>query len=303
MSLQFLQALVLSLIPGLFWLWYIQGLGRTRREPLWMLALASIAGAASTWGVLTTYDVLGKLAPGFTAMPNGSLPRLFYFVVAVGLLEEGWKMLACWLSVYHLKHFEEPVDGLLYAGCSALGFATAENVKYILEFGGPYVLVGRSLLSTFGHVVMSGVWGYALGMRKLKGKKQGPLWLLALFAAALGHGLYDWFLIEGYTVLGVATLGVLWWLFDQRIEETARLSPYRTHRVHRVRECPHCGILSRAEGLFCSGCGKQNEPTQSLCANCLKPAEGESCPSCGCRFSSAAASPERSSPESPALPA
>ncbi len=278
-----LRALLLSLIPGLFWLWYIQGLGRTRREPIWMMALACLAGAASAEGVLLSSDALDRVAPGFMDLPYDPWKQLFYFIVAVGLMEEGWKMLSCWLSVYFLKDFDEPVDGLLYAGCSALGFATAENVKYILAHG-ELVLVGRALLSTFGHVLMSGVWGYALGMRKARGKKQGPLWLIGLFGAALGHGFFDWFLMQGYTLLGVATLGFLWWLFSQRIEETARLSPYRTHRVHRVRECPNCGILSRAEGPYCSGCGKQNEGP-AMCPNCLKPAEGESsCERCGCLF-------------------
>lgn len=284
MSWEALQAILLSLIPGLFWLWYIQGLGRRRREPLWMLALACLAGAASPLGVLYSGEMLDRLAPGFMEMPAGAAGQLFYFIVAVGLMEESWKMLACWLSVYFLPAFDEPVDGLLYSGCAALGFATAENVKYILDSQDPSILIGRALLSTFGHVLMAGVWGYALGMRKARGKKQGPLWLLGLFGAAVGHGFYDWFLWRGHSLLGVGVLGGLWWLFSQRVEETARLSPYRVHRVRRARECPTCGILSRAEGRYCSGCGKELEPTPPLCGNCLEPAEGERCAACGCVF-------------------
>lgn len=278
------QAILLSLVPGIFWLWYISGLGRQRKEPLWMMGLACLAGGCSTAGVLFCSDHLDKLAPGFMDMPDSSLGRLFYFTVAVGLMEEAWKMLACWLSVYFLKDFDEPVDGLLYSGCTALGFATVENVKYLVMSNDPTIIVGRALLSTFGHVLMSGVWGYALGMRKSRGKKQGPFWIIALFASALGHGFYDWFLVEGHAWLGVATLGVLWWVFSQRIDETSRLSPYRTHRAHRVRECSHCGILSRAGGPYCSGCGKESEQPVVVCGNCLQPVEGDVCRHCQCLF-------------------
>ncbi len=284
MSLEALQALLLSLVPCLFWLWYIQGLGRYRQEPPWMLVLALLAGAGSAYGVLVSCDLLEDRAPGFLAMPHGAWGQLFYFVVAVGLMEEAWKMLACWLAVYFLPSFDEPVDGLLYAGCVALGFATAENIKYILEAGGPAVLVGRSILSTFGHVLMSGIWGYALGMQKCR-PSRAPLWLLALFGAALGHGLFDWFLIQGWPLAAVGVLAGLWWLFSQRIEETARLSPYRVHRVHRVSECPHCGILYRADAIYYTGCGHRCEPSAGLCANCLSPAVGEDrCDNCGCLF-------------------
>ncbi|MCE7873767.1 PrsW family intramembrane metalloprotease [bacterium CPR1] len=284
MSLEAIQALLLSLVPCFFWLWYIQGLGRYRREPAWMLGLALLAGAGSAYGVLLTCDFLEELAPGFLTVPHEPLRLMFYFVVAVGLMEEGWKMLCCWLAVYFLPSFDEPVDGLLYAGCVALGFATAENVKYILEAGGPAVLVGRAILSTFGHVLMSGVWGYALGMQKCR-PSRAPLWLLALFAAALGHGLFDWFLTMDWPLAAVAVLAALWWLFSLRIQETARLSPYRVHRVHRVRECPRCGILHRAAASYCTGCGQRNESASAVCANCLTPAGGEErCARCGCLF-------------------
>ncbi|MEW6277622.1 MAG: PrsW family glutamic-type intramembrane protease [Candidatus Eremiobacterota bacterium] len=294
MRFEVVQAVVLSLIPGLFWLWYISSLGRYRREPWWMMALACAAGAASTEGVLWTSAWLSRNIPGVMNTPEDPLRQLVYYVVAVGLMEEFYKMLAVRLTVYNLRSFDEPVDGLLYAGCSALGFATAENVVYILGAGDPTILVGRSILATFGHVLMSAVWGYALGIQKLrrwqgKARRSGPqLLVVALLISAAAHGLYDWLLMQGQPLLAVGVIAGLWWLFGNRIGETQRLSPYREHRVRRVRECSSCGILARSEAAYCTGCGRPMEGTvgEPLCGNCLSPAalDREACAHCGCHF-------------------
>lgn len=52
--------------------------------------------------------------------------------------------------------FDEPGDGLVYSTAASLGFASLENLFYIVQFG-PAVMILRAPLSTAGHVVFGAV--------------------------------------------------------------------------------------------------------------------------------------------------
>jgi hypothetical protein len=152
MFLELLWASFLSLIPGLFWMWYLLSVDRVRRTHVGLLLLAFVAGAGAGWATLWSHDLLAPYAGRLDDRGGGPLQLLLFYVVWVGLFEEFWKMMAVRLTVYNLRSFREPLDGLIYGGASALGFASLENVIYIANHGA-HVLLGRSILSTFGHVL------------------------------------------------------------------------------------------------------------------------------------------------------
>lgn len=265
--------MILSLFPAAFWLWYLAGVGPPRKRPWSVYALAFGAGVLSPWPVL---------ALGGPGLPSGWLAMLAYFVLAVGLVEEGAKLLAARLTVYYHRAFRDSLDGLVLSGCIALGFATTENVVYVERFG-ESVLLGRAILSTFGHVLMSSFWGLALGRRRGL--------LAALGVAALVHGLYDWLLVMGQPLLAVLFLGVLWHLFRQRVVESVLADEHRPRVSRRRFECGACRTLVREEARFCTNCGQSTPANPVLvCGNCLTPVAGTAvCAGCGCRFIGAAA--------------
>ena len=84
----------------------------------------------------------------------------------VGPVEELCKFAAVRLGPYRSLYFDEPVDGLVYASAASLGFASLENLFYVLEYG-PEVMIAPPL-STVGHLVF--VWGFALGQYCFKRK-------------------------------------------------------------------------------------------------------------------------------------
>jgi RsiW-degrading membrane proteinase PrsW (M82 family) len=100
------------------------------------------------------------------------------------------------LFVYRNKEFNEPLDGIIYAAAAALGFASLENVLYVIDWHTGHVQWGalgiRSLLALPGHVIFATTWGYALGRQKFDASYR--VWPMVILAALL-HGLYDFLLM------------------------------------------------------------------------------------------------------------
>jgi RsiW-degrading membrane proteinase PrsW (M82 family) len=261
------QALFWSWMPGAFWLIYVESRA-PHRSSRWRLGSAFVAGALSVSGVFAFHGATARLGWETGQPPQNPLLLLAYFCTAVGLLEEICKLLAVLLVCWPRSDFREPWDGLSCASAAALGFATAENFKYVLDFGDPSVLLGRFLLSTFAHVVMSGVWGYALGLAK---QRSGGRWTLmeALGWSAVFHGFYDWFLTMGWALGALAVFIGLIVVFRQRLQESYFTSAGRQGSTQRVRECSQCRSLGRAEYAYCPQCGAQQWSEQVYCLSCL----------------------------------
>ncbi|MGE0489748.1 MAG: PrsW family intramembrane metalloprotease [Vulcanimicrobiota bacterium] len=261
--------MALSLVPAAFWLWYLAGLGS--KQP----GSGRACLAAFGLGLLSPLVVLALPAP---AMPNQVLSLLVFFVVAVGLVEETSKMLVGLLAVKLLKR-RDTIDALLLGGCVALGFATTENVVYVHRFG-ETVILGRAMMSTFGHVLMSAFWAFALtaGARRLVG---------GLVAAAVVHGLYDWLLMIGWGWAAVGFLLLLWSIFRVRVVTGHLEASHRVFVTRKVVECRACHTLVRAEVAYCTQCGKARAGDEKIaCRNCLVTVDPDapSCPGCECRF-------------------
>jgi RsiW-degrading membrane proteinase PrsW (M82 family) len=249
------RAILLSLLPGLFWLVYLRSLSRRQRISPWLWVWALGLGWASTELTLFLSHRLG--VERLMALPV--LGLLIYFLFGVGLIEEGAKAACAFLGLSAPGLARDPLVTLQLSGAVALGFATAENVQYVLGYG-ETVLVGRFIFSTLGHVLFSSVWGFAMGAREGAAGQVRPRWgflLGSLVLSSLAHGLYDWFLVTDRMVLAVLTLAVLWSGFRQAALEAYLRQEYDRELPYESRECPVCTVLTRAEGRFCSFCGSQ----------------------------------------------
>ena len=264
-----MTGVVLSLVPAAFWLWYLAGLGSKQPGSARACVIAFCLGLLSP---------LGALALPQPAMPHQVLGLLVFFVVAVGLVEETSKMLVGLVAVKVLGR-RDSLDALLLGGCVALGFATTENVVYVYHMG-ETVILGRAMMSTFGHVLMSAFWAFVLtsGVKRLSG---------GLLAAAVVHGLYDWLLMIGWGWAAIGFLLLLWSIFRIRVVVGHLEASHRVFITRKVIECRACHTLVRAEVLYCTQCGKaRSGDEKTACRNCLVTVEpaSEVCPGCECRF-------------------
>ena len=120
----------------------------------------------------------------------------FYCVIGIGAIEEFVKILPLLLVMAFSKALKEPIDFVVFASISALGFAFIENLIYFDE-GGLNTIQGRSLSSTVTHMFDSSLVAYGIAIGKFAKKKNWGWYFLIFYAlASICHGFYDFWLIN-----------------------------------------------------------------------------------------------------------
>lgn len=142
-----------------------------------------------------------------------------------------------WFVLFHLLYnhteFDEPYDGILYAGALSLGFATTENLLYSIfmpaDFG---AMLLRALLPVSGHMLFGVIMGYYLGRAKFSASrnKKKMFLLLSLTVPLILHGLYDWIIVtrEHDWIFAIVPFMLLLWVFGLSKMKSAHIkSPFR----------------------------------------------------------------------------
>ena len=198
-----LAVFIVSLVPGLLWLWFFARQDR-RREPLSALLLAFFAGMIAVAPAALVEFPFRELI----ATPPNLFVRFLLAFLVIGAAEEGAKLLAVYFAVFRSREFDEVVDGIIYAVAASLGFAAVENLLYAAAFG-IGTAPARAVVTTLAHASFGGVAGLYLGIAKLY-PGRGLLAALPGFAAAAGlHGLYD-FLIMAKLVHPAAAVALVY---------------------------------------------------------------------------------------------
>ncbi|MCA9723963.1 MAG: intramembrane metalloprotease PrsW, partial [Kurthia sp.] len=86
-------------------------------------------------------------------------------VFFTGVIEEFFKWIFLILVIYHHVEFDDPYDGVLYGAAVSLGFATVENVIYLMSYGMDTAFL-RAILPVSSHALFGVVMGYYLGKAK-----------------------------------------------------------------------------------------------------------------------------------------
>lgn len=128
--------------------------------------------------------------------------------------EELVKVLAFALSfLVFRKHYNEPLDYLIYCSLAALGFSALENFLYFRNHGAG-LFVGRGILSTVGHMFDTALFAYGIILYRFRYQKR-RFWLVPLFfiLSVSAHSFYNfWLLFPGFKPYGY-WVTVLFFLF------------------------------------------------------------------------------------------
>lgn len=201
--------------PVLFWSAYHWYKDRHRPEPPGYLLLSfglGVAGGMLSGQLYLLLDALGLHYNPYALAADNLSALLLYAVFGIGLVEETAKFLPFLLIGIRHHHFDEPIDGIIYASFGALGFATHENLYYLSWLSG-WEGLGRGIASPLVHVMFASIWGYAVGRAHGLGRAVWPAALVGLLLAALAHGLYDFFAIglpDWAGIGAVAVIGAIW---------------------------------------------------------------------------------------------
>ena len=184
---------VAAIIPAAFYLAIFLWLDRYDPEPSGTLIFAFV------WGAIIAVFV-SAIVNGLSMMALGDL---LTGIISAPVIEEASKGLGVLLiALFFRKDFDSVVDGIVYAGVVALGFATMENIDYYgtsLGEGGVSSLIGtffvRGVMSPFSHVLFTCMTGIGCGIARethnTPVKIAAPL--IGYFAAMFLHALWNTF--------------------------------------------------------------------------------------------------------------
>lgn len=219
--------LLLAVVPGLAIAWFIYRIDKYEREKFFPLTLAFLLG------MLITLPIMEAQKWFFTMgwEQSASLfPALFVSFILVSLPEETVKFLALLFCSAHKRHFNEPLDGIVYSVMISMGFATLENIYYALEFGMPTTAL-RALTAVPAHAVFAAMMGYYVGKATFQTQKKRPLLLKGWAVAITVHGIYDFFIIQeiydALALLAIVTLTISLFFAFRLIREGQEASPFK----------------------------------------------------------------------------
>lgn len=205
---------VMALIPFAIVFIAVRWIDRWEPEPRLAIVFAFLWGAGVS--VLIALIVGSELDQLLVNLSQGNEFAYEFLGAAIQapLVEEGGKgiglLIIFWVA---RKHFDGPVDGLVYAAWVAGGFAFTENILYfggqLLDSGGIdgdvfEIFLIRGLMSPFAHVMFTAATGLALGFAARRTGAVGAIgfFIVGLIPAILLHALWNGALFFVYDFYG-----------------------------------------------------------------------------------------------------
>ncbi len=166
-------AAIVAFVPATLYLLPLIWLDRYDPEPLWLLALAfAWGGLVAVIVSFVVNTVIGSVA--FVATNSPEAATFVGAVISAPIFEEASKGVGVLvLLIFFRRYFDDILDGIVFAGVIALGFATVENVLYYgraVDGGGlaglTILFFMRGILSPFAHVTFTAMTGIGCGIAR-----------------------------------------------------------------------------------------------------------------------------------------
>lgn len=168
---------------------------RFDREPVYLL-LAVFAGGALA--IIPTI-VIERFLSEFNIF-NGLLRAAYTAFIVAGFSEELMKRLVVTQLAYRKPAFNEKLDGIVYSVFAALGFATVENVMYVVFRFADVESVGfyRAIISVPAHMLFAVTMGYYLSLAKFATDEKTSKYYYrkSLTSPLILHGIFDFILMS-----------------------------------------------------------------------------------------------------------
>ncbi|WMJ79003.1 PrsW family intramembrane metalloprotease [Sedimentibacter sp. LTW-03] len=195
-----LNLLITAITPGLALGLIIYWFDRHDREPLRVLMKVFFMGVVS---VVPTV-LIENLLSSFNFFP-GILGAAYTAFIIAGLTEEFMKRKVVLKYVYYNPVFDEKLDGIVYCVMSALGFATIENIMYVVFRFSDIESIGlyRAVLSVPAHMLFAITMGYYLSLAKFSATPENSRYYFkkSLTVPVVLHGIFDFILMSGIDLL------------------------------------------------------------------------------------------------------
>jgi protease PrsW len=223
-----LPLFALALAPGAAIVLYIYLKDKHEREPLGLLLISFLYGGLSA---IMTLFISWPVEALIILRPDDAVHQFVNAFFKVALIEEFSKFFFVRFILFNNRNFNEPFDGIVYAVMVSMGFATLENVLYVYQFGLTTGIL-RMFTAVPAHATFAIIMGFFLGKAKFSHRKVLYYSIMALAAATLFHGSYDYFLfisfVPGIWVGAAVSLTVGFILSRKAIRLHQQTSPFIT---------------------------------------------------------------------------
>lgn len=219
--MNYIFLILLAILPGILLSIFIIIQDRFDREPVKMLLKIFLLGMFSTIPTIIV-ELLGQ---SFNIFSN-IWGQLFEAVIIVGFTEEYFKRLVVLKNAYSNPLFNEKLDGIVYCAIAALGFASLENIFYVITYSAsvPDIWITRGLLSVPTHMLLGITMGYYLSLAKFcpDVSMRRSYYQKSLYIPAILHGIFDFILMTTIPLLSLAVIPFIAYLWITSIIKLKR---------------------------------------------------------------------------------
>src|SRR5690606_85072 len=127
---------------------------------------------------------------------------------------------------YKTQYFNEKLDGIVYGIFSSMGFATVENIVYVVYryANNPHVGLYRGVFSVPAHAVFGITMGYYMSLAKFDTNRDRAKINIrrSLYMPILMHGTFNFILMSGISQLCFLFFPYviyLWWLNQRKLSK------------------------------------------------------------------------------------
>ena len=265
MSVSTILLIVLALLPAAGLLFYIYKMDRVDKEPKGLLTGLFFIGVGSVIPAMILEMLLhsclnalffGVFSSDEPTYFSGGVTQFFYYLlysfVIIALIEEGCKWLFAFLLTHKSKSFNCLFDGVVYTVFVSLGFAAAENILYVFQYGIGNA-IARMLTAVPGHCFFGVIMGYFyskwhlthqagqleshLRMNRIipagaSNFRSGGLLVLSIIAPTLAHGFYDFCALMDhwiYIILFLLFMGFLYFLCFRGVSKLRKIDAHNSY--------------------------------------------------------------------------
>ncbi|QED48455.1 glutamic-type intramembrane protease PrsW [Cytobacillus dafuensis] len=206
-----------GIAPGLALLSYFYLKDQYDSEPVYTVFKTFLFGALLVFPIAFIQHVLET-----ENMIESSFINAF---LSSATLEEFFKWFILFYTIYQHVDFDEPYDGIVYGAAVSLGFATLENIFYLITYGLEHA-IGRALLPVSSHALFGVIMGYYIGKGKFSATSKYKWIILSLLFPIILHGTYDFILItqKNWQFVMFPFMTFLWWLGLRKVKKGRELS-------------------------------------------------------------------------------
>lgn len=192
-EMETLRLLYIAVGPGIAIAIFIYYSDKWEREPKMLVLKSFFLGGLAVFPSHYFEGVAGEII-GMQALQDEHSPlfwlkTIFYAFFIVALAEELCKFLFFKAFICDEQEFSEPFDGIVYGGMIGCGFATVENIMYVLPQGQAVGML-RMITAVPAHAFFGIILGYFMGRAKFSQNQVRHL-IQGLVIVVTLHGIYD----------------------------------------------------------------------------------------------------------------